>query len=71
MINGFSMTLTMKERFSCAWKGKGEKQLEGSVCQRGFGLESDTFETRSTFLASLNGIEAKGSHYSLPLEILQ
>lgn len=76
-----SMTLTMKERFSSAWRrerGRWErredgrkrgKQLEGfvaSVASRPYWLRERHFKTQSTFLVSLNGIEAKGSHYSLP-----
>lgn len=52
----------------------GEKQLEGSVASvasRLYWLSERHFKTQSTFLVSLNGIEAKGSQYSLPpLEIL-
>lgn len=73
-----SMTLTMKERFSSAWRGEkgrqkemkgGEKQLEGSVASaasRVYWLRERHFKTQSTFLVSLNGIEAKSSPYSLP-----
>lgn len=68
----------MKERFSSVWRGEkgrqkemkvGEKQLEGSVASaasRVYWLRERHFKTQSTFLVSLNGIEAKGSHYSLP-----
>lgn len=68
----------MKERFSSAWRGEkgrqkemkgGEKQLEGSVASaasRVYWLRERHFKTQSTFLVSLNGIEAKGAHYSLP-----
>lgn len=47
-----------------------EEQLQGcvaSVASRAYWLRERDFKTQSTFLVSLNGIEAKGSHYSLLL----
>ena len=58
-------------------KREGEQRLQGSVAaapaaSRVYWLRERHFKTQSTFLVSLNGIEAKGSHCSLPpLEILQ
>lgn len=54
---------------------RGDEQLQGCVASVASGacwLRERHFKTQSTFLVSLNGVEAKGSHYSLPpLEILQ
>lgn len=54
-------------------KGRA-KQLEDCVAlvaSRLYWLRERHFKTQNTFLVSLNGIEAKGSHCSLPpLEIL-
>lgn len=77
-----SMTLTVEERFSSAWRGergrpkeRERKQPEASVASVAstlYWLREGHFKTQNTFLVSLNGIEAKGSHCSLPaLEILQ
>lgn len=52
-----------------------EEQLEGSaapVASSPYWLRERHFKTQGTFLVSLNGAEAKRSHYSLaPLEIPQ
>lgn len=73
-----SMTLTMKERFSCARREAGERprqmkraEAAGGECCLG-GVQGVSaygerhFKTQSTFPVSLNGIEAEGAHHSLP-----
>lgn len=65
----------MKERFFLGMERRGRETARWFCCLcavQGVLAWKQHFKTQSTFLVSLNGAEAKGSHYSLrPLDILQ